>query len=189
MAALPAVVLLGQICRHLVVADSDQRLDVVGEQLIDHILVELEAFLVGLGLVAGRENARPGDGEAEDAKAHLGHECDILAPVMVEVYGLMAGIVLVVKDGGLGTLGEGLAHKEAAVDARTAAVGHGERDLTRLDLVAIGLVVAGQKTAAALAKTALILKIGSGAAPEKAIGNVQVAHVRSNHRNMRDTFI
>ena len=134
LAAGPAVVLLDEFERHLVVADGDHRLDAVRQQLIDHLLVEGEALLVGLVLLARGEDARPAGREAEHAEAHLGHEGDVLAPTVVEVDRAVAGIVLVVEHREDRALGQGLLPMALAA----LAVGVDPRHLARVLLVAVG---------------------------------------------------
>ena len=51
LAAGPAVVFQGQIQRHLIVADRDQRLHAVGNDRVDEVIVELQALLVGRGII------------------------------------------------------------------------------------------------------------------------------------------
>lgn len=58
LAAGPAVVFQGQIQRHLIVADCDQRLHTVGNDRIDEVIVELQALLVGRGIIPVGEDAR-----------------------------------------------------------------------------------------------------------------------------------
>ena len=173
VAIFPAVVLLGKVSGHFIVADGDQRLDVLGEQIVDDVLIELQTLFVGGLFVARGEDAAPRDGEAVHAVAHLGHIVDILAPAVIEVHGLMAGVVAVIIDGGDGALGERLAHKEAAVHRGAAAIGHLERDLAWLLLVAVGLEIARKQAAATLTEATLALEVGGGAAPEKTVGDVQ----------------
>ena len=81
----PAVVRARQVQRGLVVADGDQRLDAVPLQFVEDTVVEGQALLIGLGLVSAWEDARPGDGEAEDLEAHLGEQGDVLGVAVVEV--------------------------------------------------------------------------------------------------------
>ena len=71
LSAVPAGVGGGEVEGHLVVGQREDRFHAVGPDLVDEALVEGQALLVGLGLVAEREDAAPGDGEAEDLEAHL----------------------------------------------------------------------------------------------------------------------
>ena len=64
--------------------------------LAEHVLVEGQAGLVGLGLVAVGEDAGPGQAHAEGLKAHLGKESDVLLVVMVEIDAGLRGIVVAV---------------------------------------------------------------------------------------------
>ena len=99
----PAVVGAGQVERGLVVADGDQRLDAVLLELVEDPVVEGQPLLVGLGLVTEREDAAPGDGEAEDLEAHLRQQGDVLGVTVVEVDGLELEVV---RCGGLGGRGQ-----------------------------------------------------------------------------------
>ena len=74
--------------------DGHERLDAVGPQLPEHALVEGQTFLVGLLLVASREDARPGDGHAIAREAHLGQEGNVLTPVVVEVHPDLGRVVV-----------------------------------------------------------------------------------------------
>ena len=65
--------------------DGDQRLDAVFLELVEHAVIESEALFVRLGLVALREDAAPGDGEAVRLEAHFGEERDVLGVAVVEV--------------------------------------------------------------------------------------------------------
>ena len=93
-AVLPAAVGLGQVQRHLEVAEGDDRLDAVLVALVEEIVVELQAGFVGGRLVAVGEDAGPGDGGAEALEAHLGKEGDVLFVVVVKVDGVVVGVVL-----------------------------------------------------------------------------------------------
>ena len=81
----PAVVGFGQVQRGLVMGDGDQRGDAVLVEFVEHPVVEVQAFLVGFGVVAVREDAAPRDGEPEDREAHLGEQRDVLGVAVVEV--------------------------------------------------------------------------------------------------------
>ncbi|MPM68843.1 hypothetical protein SDC9_115778 [bioreactor metagenome] len=93
LAIRPTVVGLGQMQRSLVVGDGDQRLHAVLLALVEHPVVERQTGLVGLGLVPLREDAAPGDREAEDREAHLGEQRDVVAIAMVEVDALEFEVV------------------------------------------------------------------------------------------------
>ena len=75
--------------------------------LVKDGVVEGEALFVGLLFHAGREDARPGDGQPEALKAHLAHQRDILFIVVVEIGGLMVGVEVAVQ------LGEGGPFRDA----------------------------------------------------------------------------
>ena len=123
LAACPAVVLLDQVIGHLVVRERHERLDVVSTQAVEDAVVEGEAGLVGLGVVAVGENTAPGDGHAEHVEAHLGEQRNVLLVVMVEVDAVMVGIeaVGIDIDRNLAWLLVAAA-QEVVVDRRTAAV-------------------------------------------------------------------
>lgn len=176
MTALPTAIGLGEVRGQLIVADGDERLDAVSEQFIHDVDVELDAFLVRGLLVAGGEDAAPGDGEAVHAKTHFCHEGDVFFPVVVEVDALVTRVVLVIVDAGFGALGDGLAEEEAGVHRAAAAVGHLEGELTRDIHAAVGLEVAREQAAPALAKAALALEVGGGAAPQERIGKLHRCH-------------
>ena len=92
-AVSPAVPLLDEGIRELVVAQGHQRLDALGFQCLKNRAIERHALGVRLLLVAVREQARPVDGHAIALEAHLAEQLDVLEIVMVHVDGLMAGIV------------------------------------------------------------------------------------------------
>ena len=98
LAALPAVVLLDQVIGHLVVRERHQRLDAVSAAAVKDLVVEREARLVGLQLVAHREDAAPGDGHAVHGEAHLGEERDVLLVAVVEVDAVVVGVEAVRVD-------------------------------------------------------------------------------------------
>ena len=100
LAVGPAIVLFHQGVGQFIVADRDKRLDAVLFTAVEHPVIEGKACLVGLGVLAGREDARPVDGSAEGLEPHLGKEGDVLLVMVVEVDGLMTGIELVRLDGG-----------------------------------------------------------------------------------------
>ena len=89
----PAAVLLHQVQRHFEVGEGEHRLDVVFQQLIEHVVIELQPFLVWLRFVTFREDARPGNRGAETFEAHLGKQLDIFFVVAVEVDGLVIWVV------------------------------------------------------------------------------------------------
>jgi hypothetical protein len=79
--------------RHFEVGEGDHRFDVVFQQLIEHVVVELQPFFVWLRFVTFREDARPGDRGAETLEAHLGKQLDVFFVVAVEIDGFMVRIV------------------------------------------------------------------------------------------------
>ena len=76
--------------------------------LVEQVVVELEARLVGGGLVAVGVDASPGDGGAEALEAHLGKEGDVLLIMVVEVDGFVVGVVFAGQDAVGDTAGMGV---------------------------------------------------------------------------------
>ena len=150
LAARPAVVLLDQVIGHLVVRQGHERLDIVSAQAVEDAVVEGEAGLVGLGVIAVGEDAAPRDGHAEHGKAHLGEQRDVLLVVMVKVDTVMVGVEAVRVD----------------VD----------RNLARLLVAATQEVVVDRRTAAVNVPSALKLIGGRGAAPIETLGELDVCH-------------
>ena len=150
LAACPAVVLLDQVIGHLVVRKCHERLDIVGAQAVEDAIVEGEAGLVGLGVVAVGEDTAPGNGHAEHVEAHLGEQRDVLLVVMVEVDAVMVGIEAI------------------GVDV--------DRDLTRLLVAAAQEVVVDGSAAAVHVPSALKLVGGGSATPIETLGELDVCH-------------
>ena len=150
LAARPAVVLLDQVIGHLVVREGHERLDVVSAQAVENAVVEGEAGLVGLGVVAVGEDTAPGDGHAEHVEAHLGEQRNVLLVVMVEIDAVMVGIEAV------------------GVDI--------DRDLARLLIAAAQEVVVDGSAAAVHVPSALKLVGGGGATPIETLGELDVCH-------------
>ena len=98
LAVAPAAVLLDEVNRAIEVRDGHERLDTVRLALAEHILVESQPSLVGLGLVTVGEDTGPGQAHAEGLKAHLGKEGDILLVVVVEIDAGLRGIVIAVLE-------------------------------------------------------------------------------------------
>ena len=168
----PAVVLGGQGQRHLVVAQGDQRLDAQTAHLGEKVLIELQAFLVGFGLLAGGEDPGPGDGDPQHGKAHLGKEGEVLLVVMVEVDTPAFGV------------------------GRVAGVRHGGGDLVvahgvvgRVVLhVGVGLIgghIGHAGTLAVHIPSAFGLVGGQSAAPEKSLGETHNKYLRFGRYSKR----
>ncbi len=102
------------------------------EHAVEHVVVELQAGLVGFELVALREDTAPADGGAEALEAHLGEQRDVLGIGVVEVDALMVGIVLALHD----ALGDLARH---TVGAASHDVGH-RQSATVLSIAALKLV-------------------------------------------------
>ena len=98
LAVAPAAVLLDEVNGAIEVRDGHERLDAVLLALAEHVLVEGQAGLVGLGLVAVGEDAGPGQAHAEGLKAHLGKEGDVLLVVMVKIDAGLGGVVIAVLE-------------------------------------------------------------------------------------------
>ena len=95
LAVAPAAVLLDEVDRAVEVRDGHERLDAILLALAEHVLVEGQTGLVGLGLVTVGENTGPGQAHAEGLKAHLGKEGDVLLVVVIEVDGSVRRIIMV----------------------------------------------------------------------------------------------
>ena len=141
LAAAPAAVLLDECERHFEVRERDDGLHAVFVHLVKEVVVKLQPCLVRLGIVAVREDARPGDARAEAFEAHLGEQRDVLFVVMVKVDGVMVRVVL----------------------ARQHAV----RDLARHAVTACRHDVGNADALAALLPAAFELMGSDRAAPEK----------------------
>lgn len=150
---LPAAVVYGEAVGQLVVAEGDHGLDTLLLAGLEHAAIELDAGLVGLGLVAVGEDAAPVDGHAVALKAHLAKELDVIEVVVVHIHGLMAGIVVLGQD----------------------AVG----DVARLGDRAAGHDIGNAEALAVLVVSAFALIGGSGAAPQKSIGKSHVGSFRT----------
>ena len=98
LAVAPAAVLLDEMNRAVEVRDSHERLDAVRLALAEHVLVEVQASLVRLGLVAVGEDAGPRKAHAEGLKAHLGKEGDVLLVMVIEIDAGLRGIVIAVLE-------------------------------------------------------------------------------------------
>ena len=73
--------------------EGDHRLDVVLQQLVEHVVVELQPLLIRLGLVALREDAGPGDRGTEAFEAHLGEQFDVFFIAAVEIHRFVVGVI------------------------------------------------------------------------------------------------
>ncbi len=144
----PAAVMLGQIVGQLVVAEGHERLDALLVASLEHAAVEVEARLIGLGLVAVREDAAPVDGHAVALETHLAKELDVVEIVVIHIHGLVAGIVTTGQDA-VGDVAR-CVHRAARDD-----IGHTE-------------------ALAVLVITALALIGGGGAAPEESFRECHV---------------
>ena len=141
LAVCPAAVLDAQAVGHLEVRQCDDRLDAMLQHAVEHVVIELEAGLVGLELVALGEDAAPADGRAEALEAHLGQKRDVLGVGVIEVDALVVGVVL--------------------------ALNHTVGDLARHAVGAAGHDVGDRQAAAVLSIAALELMRCYRAAPQK----------------------
>ena len=98
LAVAPAAVFLDEVNRAVEVRDGHERLDAVLLALAEHVLVEGQAGLVGLGLITVGEDTGPCQAHAEGLKAHLGKEGDVLLVVMVEIDAGLRGIVVAILE-------------------------------------------------------------------------------------------
>ena len=98
LAVAPAAILLDEVNRAVEVRDGHERLDAVRLTLAEHVLVEGQAGLVGLGLVTVGEDAGPRQAHTEGLKAHLGKEGDVLLVVVIEIDAGLRGIVIAVLE-------------------------------------------------------------------------------------------
>ncbi len=73
--------------------EGDHRFDVVFQQLVEHVVVELQPLFIRLGFVTLREDAGPGDRGAEAFEAHLGEQFDVFFVATVEVDGFVVRVV------------------------------------------------------------------------------------------------
>ena len=151
---VPATILVAKRQRELVVADGHERLDAVALACLEHLAVVVDARLQWLGVVAVGEDAAPLRGEAEALEAHLAKEVDVLLKVMVEVDGLVAGVV------------DSLLHARRRNHARL--VHRAARDDVRhAEALAVRVVAA------------LKLVSRRRAAPQKPLGKLEICHTRS----------
>ena len=125
--------------------DGHQGLDAVLMTFVKHVLIKLQAGLVGLLIEAVGVNTAPGNAQAVALKAHLREQGDVLLVVMVKINGLMAGILISLL---------ALQHSSGAVHHRPALRAGG-------DQVHIG------QTSAVHVVSALALIGGRRAAPQK----------------------
>ncbi len=157
LAALPSPVLEHEVHGHLVVRERDERLDVVFAQLGEHVFVERQTGLVGLRVIPVREDARPGDRQAQRAVPHLGEQRDVFLVARVEIDAVPLGVPG--RTGGLHRGRDGLA----------GDVHQGDE----VGVVLLGTVrahVAGGHPASARVEAALGLAGSKRSAPEEGVG-------------------
>lgn len=93
-AVLPAAVFFDEGNGRIKVADGNKRLDPIFMAFIEHGIVEGKALFARLGIIAVWQDAGPCDGQPETPEAHLGKEGDILFVVVIQVNGLVAGVIV-----------------------------------------------------------------------------------------------
>ena len=106
--------------------ERDHGLDPRLEESVEHVVVEREPGLVGLLLVALREDAAPRYRGAEALEPHLGEQLDVVAVGVVEVDAVVVGVALPLDD----------PVRDASWDAMGAR-GHDVRDREALAPLAI----------------------------------------------------
>ena len=170
----PATELFLDIKGRVVMADGNQRLDAVFLELLENRTVEVETRLIRLLLDALGEDAAPGDGHAEHLESHLGKQRDVLLVMMVEVDGLMIGVVLPIQDRSARLFGNG---RELGELGR-GAIGHPDGDVAGGIGGADSGHIGARGTAPVDVPSALALIGGRGTAPIEALGK-NVTHVSS----------
>ena len=90
----PATVLLHQMQRHFEVGEGNHWLDVVLQQLIEHVVIELQPLFVWLSFITLREDTGPGDGGTEALESHLSKQLDVFFVAAVEINGFVVRVVL-----------------------------------------------------------------------------------------------
>merc|ERR1719401_2436700 len=73
--------------------NRDDRFDVVGDELVDQVIVEIDAFRIDCA-PAIRQHSGPSDRKAVSGQAQLLHELYILLPAMIVVAGHRAIIAV-----------------------------------------------------------------------------------------------
>ena len=125
---------------------SDHRLDAIFVQLVKDIVVELQPCLVGFRVVPVGEDAGPCNGHPVALEAHLGKQPDVLLVMVVEVDGLVAGVVA--------------AGVDAVVDLPRLALGVAHFHIGHAQALAAGVV------------SAFALVGGCSAAPKKVLVHI-----------------
>ena len=85
-AIFPAVVLFHQGVGQVKVIEGHQGLDALLDEVVNHLLIEGNAFGVHIPIPIGND-AGPGQGEPVRLQAQLFHQVNVFFPVMVEVAG------------------------------------------------------------------------------------------------------
>ena len=123
LAAFPAVVLLNESERQLIVGNGHKRLDAVFFAAVEHSVVEFQPLLVGLLFHARREDARPVDGSTEALESHLREQRNVFLVVVIEIDRFMRGIKRIGQNSSCHPLGHLMASVGAHIGyGRTFAV-------------------------------------------------------------------
>ena len=78
---------------HFEVGQRNDRLNVVFEHFIKEVIIELQAFFIGLQFISVGENSRPGNARAEALKAHFRQHGQIFFIMMIKINGFVIGVV------------------------------------------------------------------------------------------------
>ena len=81
----PAVVVLDEDFRQLIVDHRDQRFDVVLMKFCKDVVIEFHAFRIRRFFQAGREESGPGDRHPERPEAHLGQKRNVFLVAVIEI--------------------------------------------------------------------------------------------------------
>ncbi|MNC11061.1 hypothetical protein D3C75_587470 [compost metagenome] len=88
----PATVFGHQVVRHFEVGKGNDRLDVVFQQFVEHVVVEFQTFFIRLLLIPFWEDTRPGNRGAEAFEAHFGKQRDVFFITAMEINGFVVWI-------------------------------------------------------------------------------------------------
>ena len=110
------------------------------QQTIHELIVEGEALGVGHGIIAVREDARPGDREAVGLQPKLLHQRHILGPAPVVIAGGLAVVAVgdsIVTSGHAGVFPPGLRVGQVTAVGEGGLIVQPHADLSRLEYVRI----------------------------------------------------
>ena len=94
LTAIPALMMLDDRQRHIVVRQRDYRRNPGLMQGFKNLAIIGYARRVRLCIIAIRENARPADAHAEGLKTRLLHQFNVFRIAMIEIDRLMLGIMM-----------------------------------------------------------------------------------------------